>query len=160
MIAIASPSHWIQGKGRRWLIAAPIPVLLVLLFLAGYGPRYAAHKRLVAESSAAQRSLPQVKVAVAVATDGGRSLTLPGSLLASSQALVNARATGYVRLWRVDIGDRVRAGDVLAELDTPELAQQLEQARATSKQKNAALEQAMANRDFATVTAARQDALF
>ena len=74
--------------------------------------------------------------------------------------MVNARATGYVRRWRVDIGDRVHVGDVLAELDTPEsFDQALQQARATLKQQDAALEQAIANRDFAKVTASRQDVL-
>jgi membrane fusion protein, multidrug efflux system len=159
MNAIASPFHWVHGRSRRWLIVASVPIILVVLFLAGYWPRYVARKRLVDESSAARASLLEVKVASAVAKDGGRSLTLPGSLVADMQALVNARATGYVRLWRVDIGDRVRAGDVLAELDTPDLDQQLAQARATLKQREAALEQAIANRDYARVTAARQDAL-
>jgi len=159
MTAIACPFQGVPAR-RRWLIAALVPIALAILFLAGYWPRRVAQKRLVAEANAFQAALPRVKVTAAVAVDGGRSLTLPGSLVASRQALVYARATGYVRLWRVDIGDRVHVGDVLAELDTPELDQQFEQARATLKQKDAALEQAIASRDFAKVTAERQDTLF
>jgi membrane fusion protein, multidrug efflux system len=157
MTAIASPTLGIRR--RPLLIAALVLAALAVLFLAGYWPHHLAQKRLVAEASAVQAALPRVKVSAAAALDGGRSLTLPGSLVANTQALVYARATGYVRLWRVDIGDRVHVGDVLAELDTPELDQQLEQARATLKQKDAALEQVIASRDFAKLTAERQDTL-
>jgi RND family efflux transporter MFP subunit len=136
-----------------------MPVALVLLLFAGWWPRHAARSRLVAASSAAHESLPRVKVATAVAADGGRSLTLPGSVMADQQAAVNARATGYVRRWLVDIGDRVHRGDVLAELETPELDQQLAQSRAALEQKHAALEQAEANLAYARATAGRQDAL-
>jgi RND family efflux transporter MFP subunit len=159
MSAVSLPFQGAVVRRRRWLLAALAPAVLGALFFAGYWPRLADQKKLVAESAVRQQSLPRVKVAVAVAADGGRSLALPGSLVAYQQALVNARATGYVRRWRVDMGDRVRAGDVLAELDTPELDQQLEQARAALTQKEGALEQALANRDFAQVTAMRQDAL-
>jgi RND family efflux transporter MFP subunit len=134
-------------------------ITLVLLFFAGYWPRHSAQRKLSAHSSALERNLPRVKVATAVAGSAERSLTLPGTLEASQQALVNARASGYVARCRVDIGDHVHAGDVLAELDTPELEQQLEQARGTLKQKDAALEQAVANREYALVTATREDAL-
>lgn len=158
MTAIAASMHGVRGR-RRWLVSTLVPAALAALFLAGYWPRRLAQSRLVAEASAVQTALPRVKTTTAVAVDGGRSLTLPGSLVADRQALVYARATGYVRLWRVDIGDRVREGDVLAELDTPELDQQLEQARGTLKQKDAALQQAIASRDFAKLTAQRQDSL-
>ena len=159
MTAIA-PSIRSSRARRSWWIAALVPTALAVLFVAGYWPHRVAQKRLVAAASAVQAALPRVKVTVAAAADGGRSLTLPGTLVASKQALVYARATGYVRLWRVDIGDRVHAGDVLAELDTPEIDQQLDQARATLRQKDAAMEQAIAGRDFAKLTAERQDTLF
>jgi RND family efflux transporter MFP subunit len=159
MSAVSYPFPRVDGSWRRWRIVALVPIVLGVLFFAGYWPRHSAQKRLLAQSTAVQRSLPRVNVATAVAADGGRLLSLPGGLVANRQALVNARATGYVRRWRVDIGDRVHAGDVLAELDTPELDQQLDQARAALKQKDAALEQAIANLDYARVTATREDAL-
>ncbi len=148
-----------RAPGRRWRTVALVPVVLGVLFVAGYWPRRSAERGLTSAAAAVEQSLPRVGVTTAVAVDGGRSLTLPGSLVANRQAMINARATGYVRRWRVDIGDRVRAGDVLADLDTPELDQQLQQARATLRQQQAALEQAIANRDFAKVTASRQDVL-
>jgi RND family efflux transporter MFP subunit len=159
MSIAANPLSPVEGVRRRWRAAALVPVVLGLLFMAGYWPRRSAQTRLAAEAVAVGQALPRAKVSTAVAVDGGRSLVLPGSLEASRQAMINARATGYVRRWRVDIGDRVRAGDVLAELDTPELDQQLQQARAALKQQDAALEQAVASRDFAKVSASRQDVL-
>jgi membrane fusion protein (multidrug efflux system) len=149
----------VAAPRRRWWLLLVAPVVIVLVFLAGYWPRRASRRQLVAEASAARADLPRVEVATAEVADGGRALTLPGSLMANHEALINARATGYVARFRVDIGDRVRAGDVLAEIDTPDLDQQLYQARAALKQKEGALEQAMANRDYAQVTASRQDAL-
>jgi RND family efflux transporter MFP subunit len=159
MSTVANPIPPMEGVWRRWRAAALIPALLVVLFAVGYWPRRSTQQSLTAAAEALEQSLPRVGVTTAVAVDGSRSLTLPGSLVAVRQAMINARATGYVNRWRVDIGDRVRAGDVLADLDTPELDQQLQQARATLKQQEAALEQAVANRDFAKVTAWRQDVL-
>jgi RND family efflux transporter MFP subunit len=159
MSILANPLPPVEGVWRRARAAALVPVVLAILFIAGYWPRRSAQDKVAAEAIAVGQSLPRVKVSTAVALDGGRSLVLPGSLTASQQAMINARATGYVRRWRADIGDRVRAGDVLADLDTPELDQQLQQARATLEQQGAALEQAVANRDFAKISASRQDLL-
>jgi RND family efflux transporter MFP subunit len=159
MSVVATPFPPVEGRRRRWRIGLLAASVLALLFLAGYWPRRAAEKKLAAEAIASQEALPRVKVEPAVVVDGGRSLALPGSLVANREAFINARATGYVLRWRVDIGDRVRAGDALADLDTPELDQQLAQAQATLQQQQAALEQALANRDYAKVTASRQDIL-
>jgi len=150
-----------QGPSARRLVALGLLIGLLMgaLFFVGWWQRHVAKKKLEAAATEAAESLPRVKLAQAVAVEGGRTLTLPGSLVAVRQALVNARATGYVAAWRVDIGDRVHAGDVLAELDTPELNQQLAQARAAANQKTAADQQAVANRDYAITTAAREDAL-
>jgi membrane fusion protein, multidrug efflux system len=159
MSPVAAAYERVEGRARRWRIAALFATILAVSFFAGYWPRRAARAKLAAASSAARESLPRVKVVAAVAADGGRQLTLPGNTLANQQALVNARATGYVRRLRVDLGDRVHAGDVLAELDTPEVDQQLEQARAALKQKEAALQQADASAEYAQVTATREDHL-
>jgi RND family efflux transporter MFP subunit len=158
MRTLTSPFHGVEGRRRR-LIAILVPIVLAALFLAGWWPRHAAQVKLAAQTKAIQQTVPRVKVVTAVAAEGGRSLSLPGTMTAYQQALVNARATGYVARWRVDIGDRVRAGDILAVLDTPELDQQLSQARAALKQREAALRQANANLEYARVTARREDAL-
>jgi membrane fusion protein, multidrug efflux system len=156
MNTLSSPFHRLDGWWRNWLIAI---VIVAALVFAGYWPRHSAREKLLLEANQAQHSLPRVKVVAAVAQNGERSLTLPRSLQAVRAALVNARATGYVARWRVDIGDQVHTGQVLAELDTPELDQQRDQARAALKQKEAAFDQAIANRDYTRVTATREDAL-
>jgi RND family efflux transporter MFP subunit len=139
----------------------PLGVLAVLTsgFLAGYLPRRIARTKLVAATPTAPMG-PRVAVTTAIASDAGRVLTLPAALSANQQTLVYARASGYVRRWLVDIGDRVKHGQLLLELDTPELDRQLSQARASWSQTRAALAQANANRDYAYVTARREAQLF
>ena len=79
---------------------------------------------------------------------GGRSVTLPGDLAAFNAANIFARTTGYIRSWYDDIGAAVRPGQVLAVLDTPDLDQQVIQARAdlASAQANRRLSQSTADR--------------
>ncbi|HWE24517.1 MAG TPA: efflux RND transporter periplasmic adaptor subunit [Myxococcales bacterium] len=145
-------------KSRRVAIAVAAIVLLVA-FLAGYLPRRLARAKLAAATPAAPVAL-RVSVVKAAAIDAGRALTLPAGLVADSQTLVYARANGYVRRWLVDIGDKVKKGQLLVVLDTPELDQQLAQSRALLLQKVAALAQAKANRDYARITARREAGLF
>ncbi len=89
-------------------------------------------------------------------------LTLPGNIQAVTEAPILARADGYIKRRLVDIGDRVQAGQILAEIEAPELDQQVRQAQANLQQTQAALTQALANRvqgkanaDMARVTAER-----
>ena len=74
------------------------------------------------------------------------SITLPGTTAAFAAANIYARATGYIAKRNVDIGDRVKAGDLLAELAVPELDDQISQNEATLDQLKSALQQAQANR--------------
>ena len=144
--------------GRRAAIAAAL-LVLAGAFVAGYLPRRLARARLAAATPTAPAA-PRVSVVKAAAVDAGRTLTLPAGLVADQQTQVYARANGYVRRWLVDIGDRVKKGQLLLQLDTPELDQQLAQSRASLLQTIAALAQAKANRDFAYVTARREADLF
>ncbi len=72
-------------------------------------------------------------------------LQLPGNIQPITEAPILARADGYLERRMVDIGDRVKAGQTLAEIDAPELTDQVTQAKATVRQAQAALEQAIAN---------------
>lgn len=139
---------------KRLLFIAPLAT--AGLFSLGYWPRHVAQAELRANAEA---SAPRVKVTPAILASPARTIALPGTLVANQQTVVYARATGYVAHWRVDIGDHVKAGDVLADLDTPDLDQQLAQARATLEQKGATLEQTNANLDYARITATRTDSL-
>ena len=87
---------------------------------------------------------------------------LPGNIQAFTDSPIYARASGYLKQWYIDIGARVKAGQVLAEIDAPELDQQVRQAKASIQQTQAALDQALANQqqgkaneELARVTAQR-----
>jgi RND family efflux transporter MFP subunit len=146
------------NKRHLW-IAAAVVVVLAAGFFAGYLPRRHARAKLAAATPTASVA-PRVSVVKAVSVDAGRQLTLPAALVADQQTLVYARASGYVNRWLVDIGDRVTKGQLLVQLDTPELDKQLAQARASLSQTMAALAQAQANREYAYITSRREAELF
>src|SRR6266851_1910167 len=145
------------SKRHLWIAAAVL--VLAVAFLAGYLPRRLARAKLAARTPAAAVA-PRVAVVKAVLVDAARQLTLPAALVADQQTLVYARANGYVSRWLVDIGDRVKKGQLLVQLDTPELDKQLTQAKASLTQTMAALAQAQANRDYAYITSKREAQLF
>jgi RND family efflux transporter MFP subunit len=93
-------------------------------------------------------------VALAKIATGGISepLTLPGDIQPNYRALIYARVSGYLKNWQSDIGTHVKAGQVLAQIDTPDLDQQLDQAKAD-------LATATANEKLAALTAKRWNAL-
>ena len=150
------------SRGRMLFWAALAAVLLVVGFLGGYLPRHRREALLQAEARAGNIALPVVNVtAVERATSAGQ-LQLPANLQAIAEAPVLARTDGYLRRRFADIGDRVKAGQVLAEIEAPELQQQIrqavaavEQARAAAEQAAAALEQGKANAELAGVSAGR-----
>jgi membrane fusion protein (multidrug efflux system) len=144
---------------RRALSAAGAVAVLGSLFLVGYVPRYRARQSLATAAAAAGAEALPVEAAFPKPDTRAPSLTLPGSLDPMEATAIYARATGYVRSWHVDIGDRVAEGQLLAEIDTPDLDQQLQQAREALGQTKAALEQARANEKYATLTANRYQTL-
>lgn len=145
--------------GRRAVIAGAVAVVLLLLFLAGFLPRWRAQRALVAATASAISSVPEVSVFHPRIEDGRQTFTLPGNIQALETTAVFARATGYVRRWVADIGDRVMAGQLLAELDTPDLDQQLENARKLLNETRASLAQASANARYAGQNATRYQGL-
>jgi len=121
---------------------------------------------LAAETRDASQSLPVVNVERVGREANQSSLVLPGNIQAVTEAPVLARASGYIKKRYVDIGDRVKEGQVLADVEAPELDQQILQARATVDQANSAVEQAQAaleqgksNENLAKVTAVRWENL-
>jgi RND family efflux transporter MFP subunit len=122
--------------------------LLALLFLVGYLPKRHQQALLAAEAAAAKQALPRVAFVTPQAKEHARSLSLTASLEGLEQTEIDARANGYVRRWLVDLGDSVKQGQLLAELDTPELDLEIEQARAALAQSEAAIFQASATRDY------------
>jgi RND family efflux transporter MFP subunit len=116
-------------------------VILVLLALgaAGTGIARFLHARDLASTTAAQ-AVTYVTTATVGQGKGGEKLILPGTLQGFIESPIYARTAGYVLRWNRDIGTRVGKGDVLAELDTPEVDQQLAQARAAREQAGSSLE--------------------
>jgi RND family efflux transporter MFP subunit len=137
---------------RRGLRRAGVVFVIVVVAVTAYGlvSRAAQNSRLHDLTEA--QAVPNVAVELPSSTENHSGLELPGRLEAFVQAPIYARVAGYLKTWKHDIGSRVKAGDVLAEIDTPDLDQQLAQARA-------ALSVADANAKLAEITAKRWQAL-
>jgi len=127
-------------------VAEIAAVLVVVGLLIGFVPRWLAHRKLLAEARA--DSVRTVTVISPTPAQPDWGTPLPADVQAFIQASIHARASGYLKDWLVDIGDRVTNGQVLAEIETPELDEQLAQARAELDQAKAAL-------DLAKITADR-----
>ena len=138
-------------EGRRLKRIGVIALLIVLVIVAiGIGLRLRSVRALKAE--AARNDVLQVTVVKPTRGGKGEDVSLPGTIQAFNSAPIYARTNGYVRRWLVDIGDPVRAGQVLAILDAPEVSQQLAQARANYGT-------ALANQRLSRSTAARWQAM-
>lgn len=136
---------------RTGRLALILIVLAVAGLVIGFWPRW-NNRQAVREENRAL-SVPTVTVLKAAAAKAPPPLALSGELKALVEASIYARASGYVRRWLVDLGAHVEEGQLLAELDTPEIDRQLSQARAE-------LTQIQAARDLSATTAKRwQDML-
>lgn len=127
---------------KRTLAGAAI---IVLLLAGGVWPRLSRSRRAVAVAHAAETQVPVVNVVRAQVAPSTAELLLPGNTEAITMARIYARASGYIGRRMVDIGSVVKAGQALAVIESPELDQQVVQARAGAEQSRAALEQARAN---------------
>jgi RND family efflux transporter MFP subunit len=133
-----------------------LTVSLVSLLASAIGVgAWQLHERDMDAKAAARlriAAVPTVRTADVRAVGEERSVRLPATTTAFASANVFARASGYVEQRYVDIGDQVRAGDLLATIVAPELDHQISQAEATLVQLQAALQQAEANQELARVT--------
>lgn len=150
------------SRGKLVFLALTIVAILAALFAVGYVPRMQREKQLAATVKHEVASFAQVNVAQVVRSPGRNDLQVPGNITPLTEAVINARAEGYLKKRYVDIGDRVRTGQVLAEIEAPELDQQVIQARASLSQSEAALArakhalaQASANAHLSEVTVQR-----
>ena len=132
---------------------------LIALLGIGAVQHYVTHHAAIAAMQARQSAVPQVRVEPVKVTISARDLSLPGTISAFESATIFARQSGYVSERKVDIGSKVKTGDVLAIISAPEIDDQLNQARAQLAQMQASLKQAQANRSLATVTDKRTAAL-
>ena len=136
-----------EHKGRIWRLALILAVIFGVLLLIALLPRLGRSKQVKADAKSQTQAdaTPTVNTVPVQPPPAFDDLTLPGNIQAVQQTAVVARASGYVKHYFVDIGDKVRAGQLLATIATPDLDQQVTQARAQVSQAQAAVSQAQAN---------------
>ena len=138
------PSH-----GARLVL---IGLGVVLVVLAGYGIVKRLHDRHTLTDDTNRNAVATVNVMTPKAAPKDQQLTLPGTVASWQDAQIYARTTGYVAKWYVDIGERVKKGQLLADLDTPDVDNQLLQGKAQMRTDEA-------NMNFAKITADRFEKL-
>src|SRR5467141_4187089 len=153
--AAASPNIPAQSQPKasrrsRYAVIAVVAVVIVAGLALGVIPRLRAQGKLVATTQ--EVTLRAVMVTNATRLASSVQLALPGDVRAFEETKIYARADGYLLKWNSDIGAKVQAGQVLAEIDSPELDQELNQSRA-------ALAQAQANLILARSSAERWQGL-
>lgn len=144
------------ARTSRTAVIAVIAILLGGGFAFGWSQRTKARDRVPAVAEARPTRVQTVKPR---ALESDHALALPGTVRALEQTRIFPRVTGYVRRWLVDIGDKVAAGQLLAEIDTPDLDAQLAQARAQLAQAQAAVKQVIAQRDYSRSNTRRYESL-
>ncbi len=149
----AVPSHTEQGPAgtppkKSPIFAVFFSVIVVLVVIGAFlvVQRRGQYQTLAKETEIS--TIPTVAVIRPTTEPGDESLVLPGTLQAYVESPIYARTNGYLRKWYFDIGSRVNKGALLAEIDAPELDQQLSQAKAE-------LVTAQANENLSQITAAR-----
>jgi RND family efflux transporter MFP subunit len=131
-------------------VGGAFALLAIAVVAYGIGSRASQNSRLHDLTEA--QALPVVALVIPTHVENDSGLDLPGRLQAYITTPIYARVPGYLKDWKHDIGGKVKAGDLLAEIDTPDLDQQLMQARA-------ALSVAQANAKLAQITAERWQSL-
>ena len=154
------------SAGKILLVLLLLALIVGAVGVAGYLPRKAREEAANAAAHEEKIALPAVTVAKVRRAAQDTEVTLPGDTSALTETSIYARAAGYVRKRYVDIGDHVREGQLMAEIDAPELDDQVAQARAALaqaqqqlSQSRASLVQAQSQRDLAKVTAQRYNNL-
>jgi len=134
----------------RWLIAAIVALAVIGLLAVGIKSRVRAETNLRAVTT--QMAVPSVSVVTPKQTAPSQEIILPGNIQPFVTSPIYARTDGYLKKWYFDIGAHVKAGDLLAIIQTPEVDEQLTQARST-------LATAQANLQLAQITRDRYQAL-
>jgi RND family efflux transporter MFP subunit len=141
-----------KGPSGRRILAVGVLVLLCGALGIGFWQHYQLHAQVMSTAEQRRDFIPTVRAAPVRASASTMSVSWPGTMEAFEQANIYARASGYVSRREVDIGSRVKTGQLLVEITAPELEHQIAQAEGTLAQMQASLQQAEANRDLAQVT--------
>jgi RND family efflux transporter MFP subunit len=150
------------GSGKLLIFFSVLGLIVVVAVMAGILPRLHRGRALAAAELEVESKPPQVNATPARAAAARDGVQLPGDVVALVEAPLFARADGFVKSRLVDFGSTVKAGQLLAELETPELDQQIAQARATLAQSQSALDElgaalnlSRANLNLARITSDR-----
>ena len=147
------PTTSSPGTGRRLAIGVGILTLLLLIgFLIAFVVHQRSEHHASEEASAATDARETVQVMHVKPTAGQYPLTLPGQAAGLYQSTIFARVDGYIGKWTADIGDRVKQGQVLATIDTPEMDQLMNAARAKAAASDAQVQVAQSNVSIAKLT--------
>jgi RND family efflux transporter MFP subunit len=146
------PSEDIKAPSRRSLLTAATAAVLLAGAVVGYGFMERAQSKQEVVQWTSSQAIPTVALAQQIPGGTHQTLTLPGNIQPFNRAAIFARVNGYVKGWDHDIGSPVKAGQVLATIDAPDLDQQLGQAKAT-------LASVRANHQIASLTANRNNIL-
>ena len=141
-----------------WFLACAT-LLFLIAFVAGYLPRHARAKENERHAEEQQHAVPMIQVEQVKPAGKGAGLTIPGTTTPLTEAFVYARSNGYLKRRFVDIGDRVRKNQLLALIDSPDLDQQVDQAREQVRQAEAQLNQQQTQLALARITVERYRAL-
>jgi RND family efflux transporter MFP subunit len=143
----AAPAPEQRGLSTgTWIGIVVIAVVVLVVIVAGILARSASRRAL--ESETAEAAIPTVQVIYPSSSTLSSEISLPGNTQAFTDTPIYSRTSGYLRKWYFDIGARVRKGQLMAEIETPELDQQLQVAEAD-------LKSAQANLDLANTTSTR-----
>jgi RND family efflux transporter MFP subunit len=146
------PSEDIKAPSRRSLLTAATAAVLLAGAVVGYGFMERAQSKQEVVQWTNSQAIPTIALAQPIPGGTHQTLTLPGNIQPFNRAAIFARVNGYVKSWDHDIGSPVKAGQVLATIDAPDLDQQLGQAKAT-------LASVRANHQIASLTANRNNIL-
>ena len=146
---------------RRKLITTVAVGIVVLssLVVLGMVPRLRSAKEARDDRARMDSTAARVPVEKPTRATSNGKVVLPGTVQAVQDAVVYARTSGYVQKYTVDIGDKVKAGQVLAILDTPDIDQEMRAAQAATVQARANIEQARTQRDLASKESTRYQSL-
>lgn len=136
---IQPPPEIPPAPPRRALMVVGVALLILIVAGAIRLITRASHEEALAKETE-QQTIPTVAVVHPLAEKPDEELVLPGSLLAFEESPIYARTNGYLVRWYKDIGSRVNEGDLLGTIDTPEIDQELNQAKAAREQIVAQLE--------------------
>ena len=137
-LGFALPEPARLSRGRALLFGGVVALAMAGVFVLVLVPRRAERAELERQTAAAAEAPRQLAVAPPKLVSSQRALKLPASVQPLEEAVVYARANGYVARWLVDLGDKVKADQLLLEIETPEVNQELAQARAALAKAQAA----------------------